>query len=184
MLHNRISYVEVISSDLYKYDWAKDPCKKDINWIFPLLSLSLSSLSFSFFTRSPLQFLHIKLIRAWFFPKFLDYANRILTSGFRACRILGSGSNGGEQVKKQDSKLQEVLEGLQSSHHQQQQICNELRAELEENNKKMEGIMAWMKQEINALMRLMMEREKGSSEAGRTLSDHVRTHNFIISKYY
>ena len=64
-----------------------------------------------------------------------------------------------EQIKKQEIKLQEVVEGLQASHHQQLQICNELCTELEENNKRMKGLVVGMKQEFSAFMKMMMGRD-------------------------
>nr|XP_027108798.1 uncharacterized protein LOC113728610 [Coffea arabica] len=76
-----------------------------------------------------------------------------------------------EQIKKQDSKLQEVIEGLQASHHQQQQLREELRTELEENNKRMEGLVTGIKQEFSALMKMLLDKEKLNFESGRTMSD-------------
>ena len=76
-----------------------------------------------------------------------------------------------EQIKKQDSKLQEVIEGLQASHHQQQQLREELRTELEENNKRMEGLVTGIKQEFSALMKMLLDKEKLNFEPGRTMSD-------------
>ena len=61
-----------------------------------------------------------------------------------------------EQIKKQEIRLQEVMEGLQTSQLQQQQMQNEFHTELKENNKRMEGLVVEMKQEFSAFMRAMI----------------------------
>ena len=65
-----------------------------------------------------------------------------------------------EQVRKQEIRLQEVLEGLQSSQSQQQQMQSEFRNELEESSRRMEGLITEMKQEFSTFMRAMVSREK------------------------
>ncbi|XP_071940006.1 uncharacterized protein [Coffea arabica] len=59
------------------------------------------------------------------------------------------------------------MEGLQTSQLQQQQMQNEFRTELEENNKRMEGLVAEMKQEFNAFIRAMISKERAIPEEDR-----------------
>ncbi|XP_071921673.1 uncharacterized protein [Coffea arabica] len=72
-----------------------------------------------------------------------------------------------EQIRKQEIKLQEVMEGLQTSQLQQQQMRNEFHTKLEESNKRMEGLIAEMKQEFSIFMRAMMSKEKAVLEEVR-----------------
>ena len=78
-----------------------------------------------------------------------------------------------EQIKKQEIKLQEVVEGLQASQLQQQQIWNEFRTELEESNKRMEGLVAKMKQELSAFMRVIIGKGKAIPEEDRQRSEQA-----------
>ena len=49
-----------------------------------------------------------------------------------------------EQVKRQEVKLQELMESLLSYQSEQQQLKNNLKLELEENNKRMENLLTGM----------------------------------------
>ncbi|XP_027150132.1 uncharacterized protein LOC113750340 [Coffea eugenioides] len=57
-----------------------------------------------------------------------------------------------EQVRKQEAKLQEIMENLQSSQSSQQQLRGEIRQELEENNRRMESLMTGMEQKFGAFL--------------------------------
>ena len=49
------------------------------------------------------------------------------------------------QIRRQEVRLQEVMEGLQASQTQQQQMQSEFCTELEENNKRMESLVVEMR---------------------------------------
>ena len=57
-----------------------------------------------------------------------------------------------EQVRKQDTRLQEIMEKLQSSHSSQQQLKGEIRRELDENNKRMESLVIGMEQKLGEFL--------------------------------
>ena len=54
-----------------------------------------------------------------------------------------------EQVKRQEIKLQELMESLLSHQSKQQQLKNNLKMELEENNKRMENLLSGMEQNFS-----------------------------------
>ena len=68
-----------------------------------------------------------------------------------------------EQIKKQEIRLQEVMEDLQSSQLRQQQMQEEIRSKLAGNSKKVENLVAEMKQELSAFMRAMIGKERACS---------------------
>nr|XP_027122265.1 uncharacterized protein LOC113739231 [Coffea arabica] len=57
-----------------------------------------------------------------------------------------------EQVRKQEAKLQEIMENLQSSQSSQQQLRGEIRQELEESNKRMESLVTGIGQKFGAFL--------------------------------
>ena len=86
-----------------------------------------------------------------------------------------------EQVKKQEIKLQELVESLHTSQSEQQQIKKELKQELEESSKRMEGLLSGMEQNFlkileqklnNLLLRTPMK-EKTTEGDGRVPVDHT-----------
>nr|XP_027123207.1 uncharacterized protein LOC113739959 [Coffea arabica] len=86
-----------------------------------------------------------------------------------------------EQVKKQEIKLQELVESLHTSQSEQQQIKKELKQELEESSKRMEGLLLGMEQNFlkileqklnNLLLRTPMK-EKTTEGDGRLPVDQT-----------
>ena len=85
-----------------------------------------------------------------------------------------------EQVKRQEIKLQELMESLLSHQSEQQQLKNNLTMELEENNKRMENMLSGMEQnfsksldqKFNALLsRMTTAQDKATDKGERIMMD-------------
>lgn len=85
-----------------------------------------------------------------------------------------------EQVKRQEGKLQELMESLLSHQSEQQQLKNNLKKELEENNKRMENLLTGMEQNFNKsldqkfnalLSKMTFTQDKIADKEGRVVVD-------------
>ena len=86
-----------------------------------------------------------------------------------------------EHVRKQEAKLQELMESLQESNSEQQQIKKELKMELEESNRRMENLFAGMEQNLNQvleqkfseLLLMMNSGKEQATEGGSRMVDQI-----------
>ena len=79
-----------------------------------------------------------------------------------------------EQVRKQEIKLQELIESLHASQSEQQQIKNDLKLEIEEKSKRIESLLTGMEQKLsNLLLRMPPVKEKTTKGDSRVLIDQT-----------
>ncbi|XP_027127715.2 uncharacterized protein [Coffea arabica] len=83
-----------------------------------------------------------------------------------------------EQVRKQEAKLQELVEAIQATKSEHQQDKEDLKMELEENNKRMENLISGMEQNFNLVLeqkfndllsKLSYGKEKATEGGGRMI---------------
>ena len=92
-----------------------------------------------------------------------------------------------EQVRKQEAKLQELVEAIQASKSEHQQTKKDLKMELEENNRRMESLLTGMEQNFNQvleqkfsdlLLKISYEKEKTTEGCSRMIEKEKTTEGY------